>query len=72
MKCPECNKVSTFTHSYTQEDAFIAPLIINEYNEIVIDYNKKELEDTYGSDEIGEIICDKCHKEVEMENIEIV
>ena len=67
MKCPECEEVSTFTHRYQIQHS--APVVLDD-GEITIDYDNETVFDPEDDDDT--CTCDKCGREVQIDNIGIV
>jgi hypothetical protein len=66
LKCPDCEEVSTFTHSYQVQHS--APVVLGD-GEITIDYDNETKFDP--QDDEDTCTCDKCGREVQIDAIEI-
>ena len=74
LKCPECGDISTFTHQWWTSTNYIAPVEIDEYGDIDVNFDKGYcLDDESEYDEgNADTTCDKCGAIVEIDSIEAV
>jgi len=72
MKCPECDEISTFSHSWTESIPYSAPCVVDDDGDVHIDFDNVYEGESEIDECDTECLCDKCNAQVSIDDIEIV